>query len=314
MNVMVEAENIDQTLRNGFWLKKTEILRGVNLRVPAQCIFGFLGANGAGKTTLIHLMTGLRRPTAGTIRVLGHPAHSVQARARIGYMPERPYFYGHLTADALLKHYGTLSGLPRGQILDRIPIVLKQVGMTDARHVELRRYSKGMLQRVGIAQTLIHDPEFLILDEPMSGLDPFGRREIRELMISLAAEGRTLFFSSHVIPDVESICDHVALIDRGRLMAAGPISQFLGGGHVDQEKAISFEGIEIPVTSRTVDWPEFSSLTQLSVAGPAKWTATVPDQNSLDRALAKLVTRGARISEIHTFRGTLEDYFARGRK
>ena len=201
---IIEVIEVDQCFRTGFWLSRVQILHKIALKVPRKSITGFLGANGAGKTTLINLIVGLRRPTCGTVRVCGYEATTPEARSRLGYLPERPYFYDHLTGEGLLNYFGTLAGMRKQEIRTRIPEVLTQVGMEHARRLELRRYSKGMLQRIGIAQALLHDPELLILDEPMSGLDPTGRKEIRELILRLAAEGRTIFFSSHVIPDVEA--------------------------------------------------------------------------------------------------------------
>ena len=218
MTPILAVSDVNQEFRVGFWLKRVQILHSVSLTIPERSIFGFLGANGAGKTTLIQLIVGLRKPTLGSVKVLGHDARSLEARSKIGYLPERPYFHPHLTGEGTLLYYGKLSGLTTTKIRSRIPSVLSAVGLRDAGRLELKNYSKGMLQRIGIAQALIHDPEFLVLDEPMSGLDPLGRKEMRELLLSLAREGRTLFFSSHIISDVEAICDQIALIQRGRIL------------------------------------------------------------------------------------------------
>lgn len=220
-------------------MRPTEILSDVSLSVPEHSIFGFLGANGAGKTTLIHLIVGLRRPVTGEVRLRGHFAASREARMQIGYLPERPYFYEHLTGEGLLYYFGALSGMKRAAVTSRIPQVLSRVGMERARKVELRRYSKGMLQRIGIAQAILHDPEFLVLDEPMSGLDPVGRKEIRELILDLAREGRAIFFSSHVIPDVEAICDRVAVIQKGRIIKHGSTQEFFQDGASEFEVGIA---------------------------------------------------------------------------
>jgi len=227
MNPILEISGVSQSFRTGFWMRKVPVLQDVSFGVPSRSIFGFLGANGAGKTTLIHLIVGLRKPTQGRITLLGQDTTSYQARAKLGYLPERPYFHEHLTGEGLLKYLGALAGLKGSDLKSRIPKVLSTVGMTGAQKVELRSYSKGMLQRIGIAQALLHDPEFLVLDEPMSGLDPLGRKEMRELIRVLSGEGRTVFFSSHVIPDVEAICDHIALIQKGRLMSTGPLADYL---------------------------------------------------------------------------------------
>ena len=222
-------------------MRRTRVLHGVSFSVRKNSIFGLLGPNGAGKTTLIHLMTGIRRPRSGTVRVSGFDAHTSEAKAQIGYLPERPYFHDHLTGRGFLFHMGRLSGVGDSDLGERVPKVLRQVGLEEAMNRELSRYSKGMLQRVGIAQALIHDPETLILDEPMSGLDPLGRKEIRELILSLARGGKTILFSSHIIPDVEAICDEVAVVDRGRLVECGAIGTFLSSGPVRTE--VAFAGL-----------------------------------------------------------------------
>jgi ABC-2 type transport system ATP-binding protein len=242
MTNALELQNVSQSFRVGFWLRPKLILNRVELVVPAGSIFGFLGANGAGKTTLIHLITGLKSPVSGSVKVFGLPATSRAARAKMGYLPERPYFHEHLSGERFLKYYGALSGI-RGDELDfRIAEVLNDVGMTRARGTELKRYSKGMLQRIGIAQALLHNPPLLVLDEPMSGLDPVGRREIRQLIKGLAEDGRTIFMTSHVIPDVEALCDRVALIQKGRIIDSGPLAQFQVQGNLEQSLEALFEG------------------------------------------------------------------------
>ena len=229
-DAILEIHDVKQEFRTGFWMTKTPILKGVSFKVPRGGIFGLLGANGAGKTTLIHSISGLRQPTSGWIKVDGMYSYIPEARLKVGYMSERPYFHAHLTGEQLLRYMGTLSGMRPEKIEERIPVVLEAVGMSHARKRELGKYSKGMLQRVGIAQAILHDPELLIFDEPMSGLDPVGRKEIRELMLSLHSSGKTLFFSSHIIEDVEAICEEVAVIQSGDLLGSGPIHQFIEGG------------------------------------------------------------------------------------
>ncbi len=235
MEKALEIQKVSQVFRTGFWMRPVAALTEVDFSVPVGSVFGFLGANGAGKTTLIHLITGLRKPTSGRVLVFGRDAASLEARSQVGYLPERPYFQEHLTGEGLLRYYGALSALEWGKASERgerISEVLAAVGLERARKTELRRYSKGMLQRIGIAQALLHRPPLLILDEPMSGLDPLGRKEMRDLIGQLAASGRTIFMTSHVIADVEAICDRVALIQGGRLMESGPLSQFTTRGDV----------------------------------------------------------------------------------
>lgn len=201
------------------------ILENVTLDVQAGRVTGFLGANGAGKTTLIHLIVGIRRPLAGQVLIFGSPTADKRSRARIGYLPERPYFYEHLTGERTLRYFGELSAMPKPELKPRIAEVLEIVGLSHAARRELRHYSKGMLQRIGIAQAILHRPDLLVLDEPMSGLDPLGRREIRLLIERLHAQGVTIFFSSHVVSDVEAVCDDVVAIEGGRIIGAGPIAE-----------------------------------------------------------------------------------------
>lgn len=305
MRTVLEAVGVDQYFRSGFWLKRVQVLQGVNLIVPEKSVFGFLGANGAGKTTLIHLITGLRKPTSGHVKVFGFEASSIEAKAKIGYLPERPYFYEHLTGEGVLSYFGALAGMSSSHIKSRIPAVLASVGMTDARKIELKKYSKGMLQRIGIAQALIHDPEFLVLDEPMSGLDPLGRKEIRELILQLSQEGRTIFFSSHVIPDVEAICDQVALIQKGKLLGCGPIGQFLAQGPLQTE--IGFQDASITGLSK---WKEFVSIREMSNG----YRAIVSGQEAVSQVLAKLLKHKAQILWVNPIRSSLEDLFLESRK
>ncbi len=298
--MMLEVENVGQSFRAGFWMKRAEVLKGINLKIPERSIYGFLGANGAGKTTLIHLITGLRKPSAGRVLVMGNDASSEKARSCVGYLPERPYFHEHLTGNGLLRYFGVLAGLSRAEIQARSPKVLKAVDLKGAEDLELRNYSKGMLQRIGIAQALIHDPEFLVLDEPMSGLDPLGRKEIRELILTLASEGRTIFFSSHIIPDVEAICDQVAVIRKGSLLGCGPIGQFLSQGPLKTE--IAFSSV---TEERAGSIGELASMRKI----PGGICASVSSQDSVSRVLAELLRLNAKILWVTPIRPTLESIF-----
>lgn len=272
----------------------------MTFKVPKHSIFGFLGPNGAGKTTLIHLITGIKRPVSGRLTLDGIDCHEREAKKKVGYLPERPYFYDHLTGEGLLSYFGQLTGMRRDEIRERIPKVLESVGMTHARKLELKKYSKGMLQRIGIAQALIHGPEFLVLDEPMSGLDPVGRKEIRELILQLAREGRTIFFSSHVIPDVEAICDSVAMIRKGELIGCGPVSQFLYRESTPVEIAFSGIGIE---AARSLG--VFSTLREMSEG----LRATLPTDSEVEKTLRSLIDQQAKILWVNPIRPSLEDAF-----
>jgi len=302
-DIIAEISGTSQSFRSGFWMKRIPVLHNVTLRIPRRSVFGFLGANGAGKTTLIHLLVGIRKPFEGTVRINGHDAATPEARALIGYLPERPYFHEHLTGSQLLRYFGALSGMTPEQITARIPEVLTSVGLLQAAGMELRRYSKGMLQRIGIAQALLHNPEFLVLDEPMSGLDPVGRKEIRELILRLSHEGRTIFFSSHVIPDVETICDEVALIQQGRIITCGPIGNFLAQGDLTTE--VAFSGISLAQAEKIAT---FQSIREM----PDGIRATVGSQDAVQSTLQGLLNSGARVLWVTPLRPSLESLFEKG--
>ena len=240
----------------------------------------------------------------GHVLVDGRDAMTPEARAQVGYLPERPYFHEHLTGKELLQYFGKLAGMKRAVLGSRINQVLKTVGMAEAGDLELRRYSKGMLQRIGIAQAILHDPEFLVLDEPMSGLDPMGRKEMRELILELAAHGRTIFFSSHIIPDVEAICDQVALLQRGRLIGCGPIGQFLAQGPLQTE--IGFSGVSLEATKKMT---EFLSVREM----PDGIRATVSTQGIVTQVLQKLLGLKAQILWVTPIRPSLEELFTKAK-
>jgi ABC-2 type transport system ATP-binding protein len=296
---ILEISNVDQCFRSGFWLKQVQVLHEVALSIPRKSIFGFLGPNGAGKTTLINLIVGIRKPTRGSLKLNGYDCSSLEARSQIGYLPERPYFHDHLTAEGMLQYFGSLSGMRSNEVESRIPVVLDIVNMSHARKLELKKYSKGMLQRIGIAQALLHDPDFLVLDEPMSGLDPIGRKEIRELIIRLGAEGKTVFFSSHVIPDVEAICDQVGMIQKGRIVGCGPIQHFLA--QKIEQVEIGFSGM---ILSEAKKITEFSLLREL----PEGIRGTITGQN-INLVLEKLISQRADVKWVNPIRPSLESFF-----
>lgn len=222
----VVVDKVNKTYKRTWpWEKPISALSNVSLSVAQGEIFGFLGHNGAGKTTMMKILLGLLRATSGYAELLGSPVQNVDVRARIGYLPESPYFYDYLTAEEFLYFYGKLAGLHRETIRTRIPRLLEQVSLTEARQRQLRKFSKGMLQRIGLAQALIHDPELVILDEPMSGLDPIGRKEVRDLILGLRDQGKTVFFSTHIISDVEMICDRVGILAKGKMLSLGRIDR-----------------------------------------------------------------------------------------
>src|SRR6201981_3095245 len=221
----IEILHLEKIYRVGFWRKRPkQALYPLDLTIEEGEIFGFLGPNGAGKTTTLKILMGLVFPTSGSARILGMELNDPRMKAQIGFLPEQPYFYDYLKAGELLEYYAQLSGVPGKLRRRRVNEVLAQVGLPDASGVQLRKFSKGMLQRVGIAQAILHDPEVLFLDEPMSGLDPMGRREVRDVMEELKRAGKTVFFSTHILSDAEALCDRVAILHLGELRGMGPVA------------------------------------------------------------------------------------------
>jgi ABC-2 type transport system ATP-binding protein len=225
---IVRVCGLVKDFRPGLGLRRKRVLHGISFGVREGEIFGFVGPNGAGKTTTLKILMGLIRPTGGRATILGHDVRETAFRRHVGFLPENPYFYEYLTGREILDFYARLSGLPRALRADRLAALLEQVGLSHAADARLRTYSKGMLQRVGIAQALVHDPDVVFLDEPMSGLDPIGRKEIRDLILRLRSEGKTVFMNTHILSDVELVCDRVAIIARGRIVHEGEIDAFLG--------------------------------------------------------------------------------------
>lgn len=224
----VETTDLSKDFRVGFWRKRPRrALDGVNLSVEAGEVFGLLGPNGAGKSTTIKILLRLLFPTSGAARILGCELDDTAMHARIGYLPENPYFYDQLTAEEFLNYVGALFGTAAPERRKRTRELLDRVGLSESRDVPLRKFSKGMVQRLGIAQAIFNDPELVFLDEPMSGLDPIGRRETRDLILQLKKEGKTIFFSTHILADAESLCDRVGILHQGRLLGCGDLSTIL---------------------------------------------------------------------------------------
>lgn len=229
-SLVLRTEHLTKDFLSGFWRATPyRALDDVSIDVTAGAVFGLLGPNGAGKSTTLNLLLNLLRPTSGTISILGRPPDDVSVRRRVGFLPEHPRFYDHLTAEGLLNYFAGLFGLAGDERRRRVARVCDRVGIGADRRRPLRAHSKGMLQLVGIAQALVNDPELVILDEPMSGLDPIGRRMLRDLIRELSREGRTVLFSSHILSDVEQLCSDVAILSRGRLVAAGRTAQLVAG-------------------------------------------------------------------------------------
>ncbi len=222
----IEILDLEKSYLVGFWRKRPKpALRPLRLTIEEGEVFGFLGPNGAGKTTTLKLLMGLVFPTAGTARILGMDIDDPRMKSQIGFLPEQPYFYDHLSARELLNYYGQLSGVPAKGRSARVEQMLARVGLSDSAGMQLRKFSKGMLQRLGLAQAILHDPKLVFLDEPMSGLDPMGRREVRDLIQQMRHEGKTVFFSTHILSDAEALCDRVGVIHQGELRGVGAVAE-----------------------------------------------------------------------------------------
>jgi len=287
----------------GFWRKRPyRALDHLTLDVEAGEVFGFLGPNGAGKTTTLKLLMQLVYPSEGHAEILGRPVGDLAVKHRIGYLPENPYFYDHLTAEELLTYYATLFGIRGPERAARAAKLLDEVGVGAERRLQLRKFSKGMLQRVGIAQALINNPELIILDEPMSGLDPLGRRDVRTLILRLRDEGRTVFFSSHVLSDAEALCSRVAILAKGRLVAAGRLADML---------ALRARGWEMEVSGasdRLIASLGHRVLRSVRIS-EGRYTLELALDPPPEQLLGELTAAGASLASLNPIRETLEDLF-----
>lgn len=295
----IEILGLEKTYSVGFWRKRPKrALKPLHLRVEEGEIFGFLGPNGAGKTTTLKMLMGLVFPSGGAARILGMDVNDPRVKAQIGFLPEQPYFYDYLTARELLEYYGQLSGVPAKALPTRIDAMLVRVGLRDAATTQLRKFSKGMLQRVGIAQAILHEPKVVFLDEPMSGLDPMGRREVRDLIEQLKKEGKTVFFSTHILSDAEALCDRVAIINLGELRGVGVVADLTSSMHGKVE--LIWQGTSVPsaLESLAID---------CHVSGDTV-RAVLPDEKQ-ETALDILRREHLRLISLTPVRATLEDYF-----
>jgi len=295
----IEILGLEKTYSVGFWRKRPKCaLQPLHLAVEDGEIFGFLGPNGAGKTTTLKMLMGLVFPTGGTARILGMELDDPKMKAHIGFLPEQPYFYDYLTARELLKYYGQLSGLEAKRLSARVDAVLTKVGLKDAADVQLRKFSKGMLQRAGIAQAILHDPKVVFLDEPMSGLDPMGRREVRSLIEEMKSEGKTVFFSTHILSDAEALCDRVAIIHLGELRGVGVVAALTSGVHNSVE--VVWQGAAIPSGVKALG-------AECHLAGDTT-RVVIPEEKQED-VLDALRRDGLRLISVTPVRTSLEDYF-----
>jgi ABC-2 type transport system ATP-binding protein len=235
---VVAVDGIVKDFRPGFGLRTKRVLHGISFRVRQGETFGFVGPNGAGKTTTLKVLMGLIRPTAGRASILGRDVGETGARRHVGFLPENPYFYEHLSGREILHFYAKVSGVPARDRRRRVDLLLDWVGLSSAAEARIRTYSKGMQQRVGIAQALVHDPQVVFLDEPMSGLDPIGRKEIRDLILRLRSEGKTVFMNTHILTDVEMLCDRVAILVGGRIRYEGSPHEVLEGSERETDLVV----------------------------------------------------------------------------
>jgi ABC-2 type transport system ATP-binding protein len=307
VNTVVEINNLTKDYEVGFWRKqKVRALDGLSLTVNNGEIFGFLGANGAGKTTTLKLLMRLIFPTDGTARILGHNIADISMHNQIGYLPENPYFYDYLTAREFLEYCGELFGYEQTGRSKRAADLLSRVRLDEKKwDIHLRKFSKGMLQRVGLAQALVNDPQVVFLDEPMSGLDPVGRREVRDLIAGLRQEGKTVFMCSHILSDIEVLCDRVAILKRGRLAHVGNLDEL-------RQRAGDRNHVEIVATGSDADTltfhlPEGDHYQLTSTASGLR--IEVQDEKDVDEVITALRRTGGKLVSVQPVRQSLEELF-----
>jgi len=301
---VIRTQGLAKTYRTGFWMRAVEAVKGVDLEVREGEIFGFIGPNGAGKTTTMKMLTGLIMPTSGEAWIHDLPVSDPESRQRLGFLPEGTFFHDYLTGREFLDFHGALLGLPRELRRERIPQLLERVGIPDAADQQIRRYSKGMRQRAGLAQALIGDPDIVILDEPMSGLDPLGRKDVRDVILSLREEGKTVFFSSHILQDAEVICDQVAIILHGRIVTQGYLDELLG-----QET----DGFEMVVEG--IDGQMFEELevhARRAVAQGPRFLFEFAVEDEAEQALDRVRAAKGRVRSFLPRRRSLEDLLVEG--
>jgi ABC-2 type transport system ATP-binding protein len=309
MSYIIEIENLTKDYEVGFWKKKkVRALDQLTLNVEGGQIFGFLGGNGAGKTTTIKILMSLIFPTDGRAKILGEDISNVRMHSRIGYCPENPYFYDYLKASELMNYFGELFGLDAARRKAKTEELLTKVGLEEkAWNRQLRKFSKGMLQRVGLAQALINEPEIVFLDEPMSGLDPIGRREIRELIACLREQGTTVFMSTHILSDIEALCDNVAILRNGQLAATGKLDDLLSAAGETQLFEINVKG----VTKEALQ-SEIAKISGAEIfAKPNGANVHVLDEADVDEVLRITREKGGRLVSVQPVRQSLEELFVR---
>ncbi len=304
MENIIEIENLTKDYEVGFWKKKkVRALDSLTLNVERGQIFGFLGGNGAGKTTTIKILMSLIFPTEGTAKILGSPISDVKMHSKIGYCPENPYFYDYLSARELMMYCGELFGMEKAESKRKTEELLTKVGLDEKDWTkQLRKFSKGMLQRVGLAQSLINSPEIVFMDEPMSGLDPIGRREIRELIAELRENGTTIFMSTHILSDIEALCDRVAIMRKGKLAATGKLDELLAAE--SQQFEINVKGISSEIISAKFANLDFN-------IKPNGANIYVNDENEVEKILAAVRESGGKLVSVQPVKQSLEELFVK---
>lgn len=298
---VVCVEDVVKDFRPGFGLKKKRVLHGISFSVRQGEIFGFVGPNGAGKTTTLKILMGLIFATSGKASILGHDIGESDFRRQIGYLPEGPYFYDYLTGREFLSFYAKLCGVHRSEIAARVANLLEAVGLAHVGDERLRNYSKGMLQRIGIGQALVHDPQVLFLDEPMSGLDPIGRKEIRDLIWQCRDLGKTIFMTTHILSDVEMLCDSVAIIVKGKIQYQGAPKEFLR----DERHSAEIVCANLGRSAQA----QIAERFQASVRDSGDHSQFGVAEHQVDDVLRALLEQGARVVSVTPRRATLETIF-----
>jgi ABC-2 type transport system ATP-binding protein len=292
----LEIKNLNKTFKSNFLIRKYHILKGIDIGVEQGEIYGFLGPNGAGKTTTMKCVLGLISPDSGEISIFGKPASRAESRGKVGFLPEHPYFYDYLDAEELLMFTAMLFSIPAAKAREKAAEIIDLVGLTAKKDIKLRKYSKGMIQRVGLAQALIHDPDFLILDEPFSGLDPIGRKELRDIILSLKDNGKTIFFSSHILQDMEMMVDRVGIILDGEIKKEGKLSELIS--HSVKYHEIVFTGLPV------------EKLPDLDVQqGDGNYIVNAGDLAGANAIIHRITGGGGEIISMTPVKMTLEDIF-----
>jgi ABC-2 type transport system ATP-binding protein len=299
MTAAIETQNLTKEYPHGFLhLKRKTSLENLTMQVEDGEVFGFLGPNGAGKSTTIKLLMGIIFPTAGSAQILGKPVSDVSMHQDIGYLPEQPYFYDYLTAAEVLDYFACFHGFRAAERKERVQKMLRKVGLETAGKIQLRKFSKGMLQRVGLAQAIVHDPKLLILDEPMSGLDPVGRREVRDIILELKNAGKTILFSTHILSDAETLCDRVGVIAGGQLRGVGAPGSIVG---------VKSLGMEI-IFELTGSGAQIEKVRAKATKSGANYRMSISEAE-LYAALEELRGASATIISVTQIKPTLEDFF-----